>query len=273
MSRVKYYSFLLIIQIVIAIIVYVSFSNVPKEINNDQKESLTTQVYWSYEAETGPTEWETIDPAFSACGNGSEQSPINITDEIIAPEKKNVKIELKYEPTKFLLENNGYTIQINDPTGKNKLLIDDEEYTLEQIYFHNPSEHQINEEVFNMEGHLFHKNKEGKIAVVGVFIKEGKINTELANLWSELPEEKTSKAIEIEENVNLLEVLPEVNNIYLYTGSLTTPPCTQGITWILLEEPVEMSSQQIEVFAEIYPQNNRPVQELNGRSIYKINLK
>ncbi|KGR89812.1 hypothetical protein CD30_15010 [Ureibacillus massiliensis 4400831 = CIP 108448 = CCUG 49529] len=270
----KYYSFLLFIQIVIAIIVYVSFSSMPEEeINIEQNEAVTTQVYWSYEDDTGPSEWVTIDPAFSACGNGSEQSPINITDEIIAPENKNVKIEMKYEPTKFSLENNGFTIQINDSSGENKLLIDDEEYTLEQIHFHNPSEHQINEEVFNMEGHFFHKNKDGKIAVVGVFIKEGKVNTELANLWSELPEEKTSKAIEIEQNVNLLKFLPDVNNIYFYTGSLTTPPCTEGITWILLEEPVEMSSQQIEVFAEIYPQNNRPVQDLNGRSIYMINLK
>ncbi|KGR78300.1 hypothetical protein CD29_11290 [Ureibacillus manganicus DSM 26584] len=264
---------LLSVQIVVAIIVYVSLSDVPsEEIQQENKEGVAKQVYWTYEDENGPKEWVSIDPSYYACGGGYEQSPINIDKNSVWEERSFEKIEINYKPTKFLVENNGYTIEVKDPSGKNSLTIDGEEFTLVQIHFHLPSEHQLNGQTYNMEGHLVHEAKDGKQAVIGFFIKEGKVNTDLVDLWALLPEHITSQPIEVNRSIDLNEVLPEDKSVFQYSGSLTTPPCTEGVTWILFEKPVEMSAIQIEAFAEIYSHNNRPIQQLNDRKIYKFNL-
>ncbi len=273
MSRGKYYSLLLSVQIVVAIIVYVSLSTVPTEaplVNNNEK--TAQQVYWTYEDEKGPKEWVSIDPSYFACGGGYEQSPINIERESIWEEKTFENIKLNYNPTKFWIKNNGHTIEVIDSSGINTLMIDEQEFKLVQIHFHAPSEHQLNGKTFNMEGHLVHQTKSGQIAVIGFFIKEGKVNTDLADMWSILPKEMTEQPIKVNHSIDLLEVLPEEYDTFQYSGSLTTPPCTEDVTWLLFEQPIEMSSQQIEAFADIYSQNNRPIQPLNDRKIFKLNL-
>lgn len=273
MSRAKYYVILLTVQIVVAIIVYFSLSTMPTEQTQiDQNEKNPQQVYWTYEEENGPKEWVSIDPSYFACGGGKEQSPINIQRESIW-EDKSFDIQWNYSPTKFLVGNNGHTIEIKDSSGKNSIKIDGLKYKLKQIHFHLPSEHQLNGKTYNMEGHLVHQTDEGQIAVVGIFIKEGKVNTDLAEMWSVFPNDETSQPIELSQSINLLEVLPEEKDVYLYRGSLTTPPCTEGVVWILFEEPIDMSSQQIEAYAEIYSDTNRPIQPFNDRKIYKIDLK
>ncbi|CAM5200508.1 Carbonic anhydrase OS=Ureibacillus acetophenoni OX=614649 GN=SAMN05877842_10217 PE=3 SV=1 [Ureibacillus acetophenoni] len=272
LSRTKYYLILLSVQIVVAIIVYFSLSTVPTETEETHCEPEETyeQANWTYE-ENGPKEWVSIDPTYYACGGGYEQSPINIQRESIW-EDKTFDLELNYSPTKFLLENTGHTIEVKDTSGKNTLMVDGEEYILKQIHFHLPSEHQLNGKTFNMEGHLVHQAENGKIAVVGLFIKEGQVNTDLAEMWSLLPYEETTEPIELSQSIDLLEVVPKEKDVYLYSGSLTTPPCTEGVTWLLMEEPVEMSSQQIEVYAELYANTNRPIQPLNDRKIYKNDM-
>ncbi|HWL25955.1 MAG TPA: carbonic anhydrase family protein [Ureibacillus sp.] len=272
MSRKKYYLLLLSVQIAVAIIVYVSLSSVPSEnMEVENKENEAKQVYWTYEEENGPTKWVSVDPSYLACGGGNEQSPINITDASVWEKQIFENVELDYYPTKFLIENTGYTIEAKDPTAKNMLTIDGNDYQLKGVHFHIPSEHQLNGQTFNMEGHLVHQTKEGKIAVIGFLIEEGKVNTDFAEMWSLLPTEKTEQPVELKHSIDLLEVLPNDKTMYQYSGSLTTPPCTEGVTWILYKQPVEMSAQQIEAFAHIFHQNARPLQPLNNRKVYKNN--
>lgn len=273
MSRVKYYLFLLSVQIVIAIIVYVSLSTVPMEMEQAPVENKEAQhVYWTYSEENGPKEWVSIDPSYYACGGGYEQSPINIEKESIWEERNFEKFHLDYHPTKFIVVNNGHTIEVKDQTGENTITIDDQKFTLVQIHFHLPSEHKLNGQTFNMEGHLVHQSKDGKVAVIGFFIKEGKLNNDLAELWSVMPYEMNGQPYEMNQTIDLLEVLPDDLEVFRYSGSLTTPPCTEGVTWIIFEDPIEMSVVQIEAFAKIYSQNNRPIQPLNERKIYHFNL-
>lgn len=271
MSRVKYYLFLLCVQIVIAIFVYVSLSTVPKE-EAPADNNEAHDVYWTYEEENGPKEWVSVDPSYYACGGGYEQSPINIEKESVWEEKSFKNIQINYNPTKFNVVNNGHTIEVKDPTGENTLTIDGQEYKLMQIHFHLPSEHQLNGQTFNMEGHLVHQTEDGKIAVIGFFIKEGKVNNELAKLWNVMPVEMINQPFELNSLIDLLEVLPEDLEVFQYSGSLTTPPCTERVTWMILEDPIEMSVVQIEAFADIYSDNNRPIQQLNDRKVYHFNL-
>ncbi len=264
---------LLTVQTVVAIIVYISLSNVPTEnVQNTMKSNTAQEVSWSYDAVTGSKEWVSIDPSYYACGGGYEQSPIHIESNGSIEEQIFDSIKYNYKPTKFWLSNDENSLVVHDPTGKNKLLIDGEQYKLLQMHFHLPSEHQLDGESFNMEGHLVHENKDGGLAVVAFFIKEGKVNTDLADMWAVLPTEKIGDRIEVNHSIDLLEVLPIESEVFIYKGSLTTPPCSEGVLWFVLEEPIEMSSQQIEVFAEIYRQNNRPIQDMNNRKIYKYHL-
>nr|WP_198044637.1 carbonic anhydrase family protein [Lysinibacillus timonensis] len=271
MSRVKYFSFLLFIQVVVAIFVYVSLSTIPTEQTNIEPRSTETQqVYQSIE-QIGPTQRVSIDPFETTCTRGVAQSPININNANLLEEQLFNEITLNYVPTIYHLVNNGHTIQMMNPSNQNKLVLDGEEYKLAHVHFHNPSEHQIDGKYYNMEGHIVHEINSGELAIVSFFVTEGKVNTDLDEMWSILPAEVTEEPIVVNREIDLLEVLPENKNMYSYSGSITIPPCTEGVTWLIIEEPIEMSPQQIELFAAIYPQNNRSIQELNNRKVYKVN--
>jgi carbonic anhydrase len=225
------------------------------------------QTHWSYEGKTGPEHWGELDPTFSTCANGTAQSPINIEDPAIKEIEESEKITIDYQPTTFTLMNNGHTIQANAKTANNSIILDGTAYKLVQLHFHTPSEHQLDGKNFDMELHLVHKSDKGNLAVVGVMIKEGKENKALSDIWANMPKKETNKDIELNKEVDVRSLLPDDQDSFLYNGSLTTPPCTEGVQWIVLEDSIEMSKEQIAAFRTIFPDDHRPVQPLNNREV------
>ena len=248
-------------------------ADVPKEEKAPEKvqeEKQTTEVqpaHWSYEGETGPEYWGDLDPTNAVCTNGEEQSPINI--ETAKTEKDDEVEELKfnYAPTNFSLANNGHTIQGNPAAIDNSIVVDGEEYKLAQFHFHTPSEHQFNGQNFDMELHLVHKSANNELAVIGLMIKEGATNIALEKSWKVLPKKITTKDVKVTEAIDLMELLPENKQTFRYEGSLTTPPCSEEVEWIVLEQPIEMSKEQIDLFRQTFEDNHRPVQPLNDREV------
>lgn len=222
---------------------------------------------WSYEGETGPEYWGDLDPTNAVCTNGEEQSPINIETAKTEKDDKVEELKFNYAPTNFSLANNGHTIQGNPVALDNSIVIDGEEYKLAQFHFHTPSEHQFNGQNFDMELHLVHKSADNELAVIGLMIQEGAANSTLEQSWKVLPEEETTKDVKVTEAIDLMGLLPENKENFRYEGSLTTPPCSEEVEWIVLEQPIEMSKKQIDLFRQIFKDNDRPVQPLNDREV------
>lgn len=224
--------------------------------------------HWSYNGDTGPSHWGELDPANTSCANGSEQSPIDID---IAKVKANQALEdivINYKPTVFTLMNNGHTIQANAAAdSSNTIKVDGKTFKLAQFHFHLPSEHKFDGKSFDMELHLVHKSDSGELAVLGVMLKAGKEQAALSELWSKLPKEATKEDVKLEKPVDLGGLLPADKATFRYNGSLTTPPCSQSVKWVILEQPVEVSKEQVEVFGKLFPNNARPVQDLRGRTV------
>ncbi|MCM3637251.1 carbonic anhydrase family protein [Sporosarcina luteola] len=230
----------------------------------------TANMQWSYDEETGPDHWGDLDPAYSACTDGNEQSPINIDSSQVKTSKKLDSIEIQYEPSHLSILNNGHSIQANPAAPNNSIVVEGTEYKLAQFHFHTPSEHQINGQNMDMELHLVHQDADGELAVLGLMIKEGKENEELAAIWDAFPMKETENDIELNETIDLHALLPSNQTTYSYNGSLTTPPCTEKVKWIVFVEPIEMSKEQIQAYQEIFPENQRPVQPLNEREIIEV---
>ena len=224
---------------------------------------------WSYEGATGPESWGELDEQYAACVNGSEQSPINIELSEAETNKTIEEVNIQYEPTTFSVINNGHTIQANTASVTNKIILDETEYQLVQFHFHTPSEHQFNGQPYEMELHLVHQNESGELAVLGVMIQEGSMNEYLQLVWAALQEEITEEDISLSEPVQLQTLLPKDQTFLHYNGSLTTPPCTEEVEWIILEQPIELSQEQIQVFQQIFPDNHRPIQPLNEREVIR----
>ncbi len=233
----------------------------------EQQGAYAQKVKWSYEGETGPQHWGELDPSFIACKNGREQSPIHIESSQVIKSDKVENIQIYYGPTSLSVINNGHSIQANAASLSNTLVIEGKEYKLAQFHFHTPSEHKVNGQSFDMELHLVHQDTNGNTAVVGMMIQEGKENETLAPLWRVLPKEETKEAIPVTESIDVQALLPSEHTLFYYNGSLTTPPCTEGVKWVVLEKSIQMSRKQIQAFQQIFPNNQRPVQPLNKRNI------
>ncbi|MBE9549394.1 MAG: carbonic anhydrase [Proteobacteria bacterium] len=220
---------------------------------------------WAYEGATGPQNWGELSADFNLCRQGRNQSPINIQKTIDA-ELPELVFEYYSSPLRQI--NNGHTIQQNiEPGSTLKIPSRDGSYELKQFHFHSPSEHTINGKFYPMEVHFVHANAEGALAVVGVMFEEGNENSELSKLWSFMPKnagDTSEQAIGIEET----NLLPPTREYYYYSGSLTTPPCSEGVSWVVLKTPVQASAAQISQFKERMGQaTNRPVQAHNARII------
>ena len=242
-------------------------TEVVKTVAETKKDTGHGEAHWSYEGETGPEHWGEIAAEFASCSRGKEQSPINLDVEEVKKDSKQQQIEINYAPTTVNVVNNGHTIQANLSNENNKIVIDGTEYKLVQFHFHTPSEHQFDGENLPIEYHLVHKSSDDKLAVLGVMVEEGAKNKTLANIWSNLPKEETEEGIEVKEPVDLTTLLPEDQASFRYNGSLTTPPCSEGVKWTVFEETVQMSADQIKDFSDIFSENNRPVQQLNKRQV------
>ncbi|MCM3743510.1 carbonic anhydrase family protein [Sporosarcina luteola] len=235
---------------------------------NDSNDS--TNMQWSYDEETGPDNWGELDPSYSACAKGNEQSPINIESSQVKTNEVLDSFKIQYKPSQFSFIDNGHSLQANPEAPDNSIVIDGTEYKLVQFHFHTPSEHQINGETMDMELHLVHQDADGGLAVLGLMIKEGKENETLAAIWDALPMNETENEIDLNETIDLNALLPSDQTTYTYNGSLTTPPCTEKVKWIVFEEPIEMSKEQIQAYQETFPENQRPVQPVNDREIIEV---
>jgi carbonic anhydrase len=228
--------------------------------------------HWSYEGEAGPANWGTLSAKWSPCGEGKSQSPIDI-DQTMQAELPEMRANFKPAQLKIIHHthiadaiNNGHTVQVNYTEG-DMLSIGEEQFQLLQYHFHSPSEHTVGGKHYPMEMHMVHKSAEGKLAVVGVFIEEGQQNAAFDPIWSNLPKSKGTENHFENVTVDVSNLLPASTTTYRYDGSLTTPPCSEGVKWIIMTTPIQLSAQQIGAFQDLIKGNNRPVQPLHGRSV------
>jgi carbonic anhydrase len=222
-----------------------------------------TPPHWSYSGDEGPNEWGKLDSTYAACSNGKTQSPIDIKGAQKA-DLPVLKFEYNAVPLKII--DNGHTIQVDYPAGST-LIAGKKVYMLQQFHFHHPSEEHVNGRAYDMVVHLVHADAEGHLAVVAVFLKKGKANPLIDLVWQNLPTEK-GKAVDVSGvTLNAKDLLPADYGYYTYSGSLTTPPCSEGVTWYVLKKPAALSESQVTAFAKLYPAVARPIQAANGRVI------
>ncbi len=222
-------------------------------------------AHWSYEGDTGPANWAKLKPEFNVCAIGQRQSPIAIDDSatLQGPAEP---IGFNYRPSEGTVVNNGHTIQVDVAPG-NSIAVRSGNFDLLQFHFHHPSEEQVNGQRFPMVAHLVHKSAEGQLAVVAVLLTTGEANTAIDTVWKYLPVD-TGDRVKLPPGVlNLPDLLPKDQRYYQFMGSLTTPPCTEGVLWMVLKTPVTLSPAQIRLFGQLFPNNARPVQEVNGRPV------
>lgn len=220
--------------------------------------------HWGYSGKSGPDNWAKLSPEYGACA-GKNQSPINLTGFIDAELKA---IGFDYKQGAAEIVNNGHTVQINALPGSS-ISVDGVRYDLKQAHFHVPSENLINGRSFPMEAHLVHADKDGNLAVVAVMVAEGNANKALEKAWAQMPKKEGDEAI-LSFRFSPLDILPSNRNYYRFNGSLTTPPCTEGVRWLVMKDPISASKAQIAEFANVmHHPNNRPVQAINARPILR----
>jgi carbonic anhydrase len=222
-------------------------------------------AHWSYSGATGPAQWSRLEADFGTCASGKSQSPIDIRHEAVH-DASLPPIQFSYQPVPLKIVDNGHTIQINYAPGS-FITIGDQRYELVQFHFHHPSEEKIDGQGFDMVAHLVHKDAAGKLAVVAVLFTPGAGNPLLDTLWRNVPKDENHESAPAAVQVNAADLLPKDRSYYSFTGSLTTPPCTEGVRWFVLRHPGNLSAQQLQVFATRYPMDARPVQPINGRDI------
>ncbi|MEM9444692.1 MAG: carbonic anhydrase family protein [Verrucomicrobiota bacterium] len=222
---------------------------------------------WSYDGETGPEFWANLSPDFILAKTGKSQSPIDITDSLFSVTLK--PLAFSYSPSMTHLSNNGHTIQFHVKSDC-QLHANQTDYKLEKFRFHSPSEHTVNSKHYAMEIQFVHRDGNGSLAIVGVFVKEGRPNDMIKALWKHVPIDPDTQETVQSLEFDIAKLLPKDLNYYSYEGSITTPPCTEGVQWYLISEPIEASVSQIEKFRAIIPPNNRPTQPIFSRIVRRI---
>jgi carbonic anhydrase len=274
--------YILILSVSIWCILLWSCTNKPKE--NDEttthavdstpvQQTSARPVHWGYEGENGPTKWASLSPVYSACGEGKSQSPINI---VKTDTKGGARWKLDYKTTSLRIAHNehmediidnGHTIQVTVDEGST-FTFGDKIYSLKQFHFHTPSEHTIDGEHAPMEMHMVHQSEDESLAVVGVLFTEGQVpNENFAKIVANLPNAKGESKHINDINLELKVHLPNDNYAYHYVGSLTTPPCSEGVQWLVLRDPVSLTTEQITAFSSRIGPNNRPTQPVNDRTV------
>ena len=218
--------------------------------------------HWSYGKHGGPSEWGGLDHAFASCQVGKVQSPIDIR---AAKAADLPAIKFDYKPAPLKLIDNGHTIQVNYPPGSS-IDVGGTRYELVQFHFHKPSEEKIDGKAHAMVAHLVHKGADGTLAVVAVLLDKGQDNPVLRAIWSHLPKQK-EKEVAASATIDAAALLPGDKGYYTFQGSLTTPPCSEGVRWFVLKTPMTVAASELTAFARLYPMNARPTQPLNGRAV------
>ena len=228
--------------------------------------------HWSYSGADGPTHWADLDSDYKACGDGTKQSGIDLTD---ARSGDFGRIALSYKPEPFEVKNNGHAIEVAALKSKDTLALADSsnpdapltDYVLGQLHFHAPSEHTLNGKHYPVEAHFVHQAPNGKLAVVGVFYEQGAANPTFAKIASKIPSQ-ADQTNQMSSDLNPEGLMPPLDGTaFRYDGSLTTPPCTEGVTWTVYKQPITLSASQIEALTSVYSDNARPVQPIGDRVI------
>ena len=223
-------------------------------------------AHWDYVGGAGPESWGQMKPEFSKCSSGTRQSPIDIRDGI----KVNLEpVQFDYKPSAFRVLDNGHTVQVNVGPG-NSIDVAGRRFDLVQFHFHRPSEERINGKQFDMVAHLVHKDIDGRLAVVAVLLDRGSAHPLMQSVWNNLPLEKGDE-VAARTTLDMNALLPTERSYFTYMGSLTTPPCSEGVLWMVMKTPMPISNDQIGIFARLYPMNARPIQSVSGRLIKESN--
>jgi carbonic anhydrase len=267
----------------ILLLFFLSFSSLVAATNKHTESGHTP--HWSYTGSSGPAGWGSLAKAFALCGSGKRQSPVDIWDEVPADL---YPLRFQYQSIPLLVLNNGHTLQANyntlgqaenvtiggkaypvkgKPVHNSSLMIGDAPYKLLQFHFHTPSEHARDGRRFAMEVHLVHKSADGNLAVVGVLLKRGKENPTLKKVLDHVSgninEVKHVKGV----SINATDLLPTNRDVFHYSGSLTTPPCSENVNWYVMKTPIEVSDAQVKQFAKLIGENARPLQSMHWRQM------
>lgn len=225
-------------------------------------------AHWTYEGAEGPEHWGELADSYRMCTIGKNQSPINL-DSQHEIEAQLSPLVLAYKAGGKEVLNNGHTVQVGYEPGST-LTLDGHSYELKQFHFHVPSENEIDSKQYPMEAHLVHADKDGNLAVLALMFTESATdNPGLDQFWSQIPA-KAEEKVTLTTKVDVSKLLPAKHDYYRFDGSLTTPPCTEGVVWLVMKQPVSASKAQIAKFTQImgHP-NNRPVQAVNARTVLK----
>jgi carbonic anhydrase len=221
------------------------------------------QHAWDYGDALGPKHWGDLKPEFAPCKTGHHQSPIDIRN----PQKADLPlIQFDYKPSPLHIIDNGHTIMINYAAGSS-ISAGGKKYVLKQFHFHRPSEEKINGKSFDMSVHLVHIDETGKLAVVAVLLQQGQDNPLVRELWNDLPKEKEKEEFLDKVQIDASWILPSDRRYYTFSGSLTTPPCSEDVTWFVLKHPTTVSAEEIERFSKLYRNDARPTQPLYDRIV------
>ncbi len=227
----------------------------------------TASPHWTYEGEEGPSHWAELDASYATCSAGKSQSPIDVLNP---PGQDLTNISFHYEPSALQIMNNGHRVQVNYDPGS-YIELDNTRYDLVQFHYHAPSEHTIDGESFPAELHIVHRSARSNLAVVGILLQEGTENIAYQPFIGNLPAEKTDPK-DAGVDIDAIDLLPSVQTTFRYNGSLTTPPCTEGVSWLLMTNPVALSAQQLAALDSLFEGgNNRPVQPINDRALTEDN--
>ena len=230
--------------------------------NNSHEDKSKGSKHWGYSGSEGPMHWGSLSDEFSVCGSGRQQSPVNVKAE---QEMKLQEIEFHYRDSAHSkVINNGHTIQVNYAHGS-YAVIGGKKYDLLQFHFHSPSEHKIHGKHADMVAHLVHKSEAGDLAVVAVLFVRGSQNQFISPVWRAMPKHKGEATVS--DTLNINKLLPKSKRYFNYAGSLTTPPCSEGVNWNILTTYVSVSSSQVTAFKKIFPKSIRPTQPINERII------
>ena len=223
------------------------------------------KTHRGYSGQEGPEHWGELDSKYLPCSEGKNQSPANLTGMI---ESNLSPITINYQFGGNEILNNGHTIQVNYKPGST-IIVNEHEFELKQFHFHSPSENTIEGHSYPMEAHFVHADKDGNLAVIAVMFKEGKEHKELKKAWDHMPVH-TGEKHALPSSLDALAMLPHSHDYYRFNGSLTTPPCTEGVRWLVMKYFDTVSKEQIEKFIHaMHHPNNRPVQPVNARMILK----
>jgi carbonic anhydrase len=230
--------------------------------------------HWSYSGEGGPEHWGELEPGFALCGKGQKQTPIDLPSRADHAATKTT-IAPHWEPMPIKVINNGHAIQVDSSAPTSNLVVDGTTYELKNFHFHSPAEHTIDGKTFEAEMHFVHKSADGKTAVVALLFQRGRENDELRPVWDAMPVHPRSDAVDVGKTLDIASFMPKVPIYLRYEGSLTVPPCTEGVTWLVVKPdpdvPLQMSAAQAaRLRLATHGPTNRPIQPLNGRVVLEI---